>query len=338
MARIGIEAPEDSTKLIKALEGIPQGITPVIFGPREQLRPLESRIKIVDCPTTFSCEDTLANRAKLRRSSIFKAIEHHSKGLVDVVLALNNTTGAIGATLGVFKKAKRYAQRPCLVSTWPNHGFLADSGATVDCTPQQLIEFAIMGTAYIEKILGKDSNPEIGLLTNGKELTKGNRLIHETRKLLEEMRELGYNIPDHHYEPYDLLASKAEYPRLAVCDGYIGNITLKMAEHTFRFIAGELKRRLLDGSIIDKIAGWRLRNKLRSFKQEIETGDHSTAPLLGIEKANILVCHGAAEPNTIEWAIKMANTRFGDFGITNYIKGKIGEYNEWKKNNCSSSL
>ena len=180
--------------------------------------------------------------------------------------------------------------------TLKGRSILIDAGANVDCKPLHLFQFAIMGEAYATAILGL-SEPKIGLLSIGEEDAKGNTLTKESFKLLEQ---LGKNFIGN-IEGKDLFKGKAD---VIVCDGFVGNIALKIAEGvveaTTLMIKSEVRKRPL--SILGYLC---MRPTLQLFKKKMDYAEYGGAPLLGLNNISI-ISHGRSSPRAIKNALKIA--------------------------------
>src|SRR5262249_29105088 len=150
---------------------------------------------------------------------------------------------------------------------------LVDAGAMTECKAWHLLQFAIMGVAYAEHVLGTE-NPSVGILSNGEEESKGNELVRETIPLLK-FSGLNYYGP---VEGRDIPAGTAD---VIVCDGFVGNICLKLFEGAASAMMGQLKAEIERG-FLTKIGGLLIRPAARGLKKRISYDEHGGAPLLGV--------------------------------------------------------
>jgi glycerol-3-phosphate acyltransferase PlsX len=180
--------------------------------------------------------------------------------------------------------------------TLKGRSILIDAGANVDCKPFHLFQFAVMGEAYAGVILGL-SKPKIGLLSIGEEDAKGNTLTKESFKLLGR---LGNNFIGN-VEGKDLFKGKAD---VVVCDGFVGNIALKIAEGVVEaatlMMKSEIRKRPL--SLIGYLC---IKPSLQIFKKKMDYAEHGGAPLLGLNNISI-ISHGRSSPKAIKNALKIA--------------------------------
>ena len=227
-------------------------------------------------------------------SSIVKSIELLKNKEVDAVISAGNT-GALLATslflIGTLHNIKRPALAPYVPSE--KNGFiLCDAGANVDTKPEHLMQFAMMSKSYLENI-ENITNPKIGLLNIGKEANKGNDLTKQTYKLLEDNFESFIG----NIEPRYILNEDID---ILICDGFTGNIVLKLTEgifdNIFKFISQNPNKENINiqkGSLVDN-----LENK---FDYE----DHGGTPILGLKQI-VIKCHGASSKKSILKSIQSA--------------------------------
>lgn len=190
-------------------------------------------------------------------------------------------------------------ERPAIATILPTlqgMAIMLDVGANVDCKPKYLFQFAIMGHAYARRVLKKE-RPRVGLLSIGEEDTKGNILTRETFKQLKNspLNFIG------NVEGRDVYSGNAD---VVVCDGFIGNVALKISEGVAETI-GKLLTREIESSFWGKLGYLLLKPVFKSFKRKVDYAEYGGAPLLGINGACI-ICHGRSSPRAIKNAIAMA--------------------------------
>ena len=236
-----------------------------------------------------------------RESSIWMATDLVRQGAASAVISAGNT-GAAMATALFLLGPLRGVERPAIAIVLPTlHGnsLLLDAGANVDCKPQHLLQFAIMGHVYLERVLGR-SRPRIGLLSIGEEDTKGNEVTKEAFKLLKDMP---FNFVGN-VEGRDVYLGGAD---VIVCDGFIGNIALKISEGLADTLLKLLKREI-QGSLGGRLGYLFLRSCFAKFKRRVDYAEYGGAPLLGVNGISI-ICHGRSSP----WAIQNAVRVSADF-------------------------
>lgn len=191
-------------------------------------------------------------------------------------------------------------KRPALAAVLPTKGvgsLALDMGANADSKPEYLQQFAVMGSIYAEKVIGKP-NPTVGLLNIGTEEGKGNALVLAAYELLSKTRGINFK---GNVEPMPFFEGGVD---VGVCDGFTGNMLLKTAEA----VAEWLMKRVRDAAMrtpAAKLGGHLLKPSLRTLKQEINHSEHGGAVLLGL-KGVVIKCHGRALADTVENGIRVA--------------------------------
>lgn len=191
--------------------------------------------------------------------------------------------------------------RPALASVLPTEKapvVLLDVGATVDCKPYHLFQFGLMGAAFARDLLGKD-HPRVGLLSIGEEEGKGNlqvKVAYDLLKLVQDMNFVG------NVEGRDLFTGNVD---VAVCDGFVGNVALKLSEGLSVSLTRVLKRELLTSGLLPKLGTFLARKAFRNFAKMVDYAEYGGAPLLGLQGISI-VSHGASNSKAICSAICMA--------------------------------
>jgi glycerol-3-phosphate acyltransferase PlsX len=239
------------------------------------------------------------------------------QGKASAVISAGNT-GAAMATALFLLGPLRGVERPAILTVLPTlkgNSLLLDVGANVDCKPHHLLQFAVMGHVYAERILGKPK-PRIGLLSIGEEDTKGNEQTKEAFKMLKESP---FNFIGN-VEGRDVYLGSAD---VVVCDGFVGNIALKISEGLADTLLKLLKREI-SKSILGKLGYLLLRPALSNFQRRIDYAEYGGAPLLGVNGACI-ICHGRSSPRAIKNAIKVSKD-FVDRNLNGHIQGDIERY------------
>lgn len=231
-------------------------------------------------------------------SSMRKAVELVKKKEADACVSAGHS-GVMMATSFLLLGKLPNVDRPAIATVMPSlTGFfiLLDAGANVDCKPKNLLQFSYMGNAYFSAIFGEPS-PKIALLSIGEEDTKGNEQTLEAFKLLKNtnLNFIG-NI-----EGKDVFTSAAD---VVVCDGFVGNIVLKVSEGIVETMIKMLKREIA-GISTGKIGYLMIKPALRQFKKRTDYSEYGGAPLLGINGISI-VCHGRSTARALKNAIRVA--------------------------------
>ena len=235
---------------------------------------------------------------KMKDTSIKVAIELAKEGEASGVVSAGNSGAAMALAMYIFRKLEG-VERPAIATTHPSlKGLtvLIDSGGNVDCKPSHLIQFAMMGDAYAKHILGV-KEPRIGVLSNGEEEGKGNELTREVHDILSktDMNYFGY------VEGRDLNSGEVD---VIVCDGFVGNVALKISEGLWETISAILKWEAQD-NIRAKVAYFLMKRAIRRLEKRLDYSEYGGAPLLGIN-GNCVISHGASNPKAIMNAILLA--------------------------------
>lgn len=236
-------------------------------------------------------------------SSIRVAFDLIRQGQVAAVVSAGNSGAIMAAGMMVCGRIKG-VERPAIGTSLPNlsdQTMVLDMGANVDCKPGHLYQFAVMGSIYVEHLLGKDK-PRVGLLSNGSEEKKGNDLTREAHLLLKQapLNYVGY------VEGGDVYNGSVD---IVVCDGFVGNVLLKVSEGLAVAIGTMLKREI-ENRFLARLGYLLSRSAFNSFKNKINPAEYGGAPLLGIAGTGI-VCHGSSDPVAISIAIRQAGELAG---------------------------
>ncbi|MEN8146144.1 MAG: phosphate acyltransferase PlsX [Campylobacterota bacterium] len=299
---------------------------PILVGKRDEILSLlpkgyKNKISIVDADDVIDMSDAATDALKRKESSIFKAVDLVKKGEADGIVS----AGHSGATMTVATLRLgrlKHVSRPALVTMMPSKGknrtILLDVGANVDCAPENLVEFAVMGKYYAQDMVGI-KNPRVGLLANGEEESKGNEVTKAAFKKLQ-----GYDGFIGNVEGSDIFNGECD---VVVCDGFIGNLVLKTAEGVASTISYFIKDYIRKSPIA--ITGALLMRKVfKLLKKEIDYAEEGGAPLIGI-KGCAIVGHGKSNPKAIKNAIFQA-IRYVDTGVNEHIERSLTELAEGK--------
>src|SRR5436309_3151894 len=265
------------------------------------------RIRIVEATDVVAMEDSPA--AALRRkpnASIKVAAEIVARGEASALFSAGHTGATVMAAYAAFGMLPG-VDRPALAATIPTRrrpAILLDVGASVECRPQHLLQFAIMGSVYARVAFGLE-NPRVGLLSIGEEATKGNELTREAHRLLR-MSPLAFigNV-----EARDVYSGNAD---VIVCDGFTGNVALKISEGLVDVVESLLSDEL-SSTITMRVGSLLTRRALRRFKRRVDYSEYGGAPLLGLAGVTI-VGHGRssakAARNAVALGYRFASQRF----------------------------
>lgn len=270
---------------------------------RKELEELEypkDKIDIVDCSQVIEMHEPAALSVRKKRdSSIVKASELLKNGMFDALVSAGNT-GAVVCAATLSLRLLPGVDRPGIAVIFPTLNkpcMVIDVGANIDPKPLHILQYGIMGDAYSKHILSK-KNPVVGLLNIGEEATKGTDFVKEVHTMLSESK-LSFigNI-----EPKEVYQGKAD---IVVCDGFVGNVLLKVTEG-FAYAAGELlKRELKQSNIITKLGALLTLPALKAMKRKVDAAEYGGAPLMGVD-GNVIIAHGSSNAKAIKNAIRVA--------------------------------
>jgi len=243
-------------------------------------------------------DENISSALRRKNTSMRKAVELVKAGKADAVISAGHSGAMMALSFLLLGKLPN-VERPAIATVIPclkGHFILLDAGANVDCKPEHLVQFAFMGEAY-HKALFSSQSPRIALLSIGEEGSKGNELTKEAFKLLKSSR-LNFigNI-----EGKDIFFGQAD---VVVCDGFVGNIVLKVGEGLADALMKMLKREIAD-IITGKLGYMMIKPAIKSFRKKVDYSEYGGALLLGINGTSI-ICHGRSSAKAIKNAIKVA--------------------------------
>jgi glycerol-3-phosphate acyltransferase PlsX len=255
-------------------------------------------------------------------SSIKIAVDLLKKGEADAMVSAGNS-GAVMATAQLLIGKLHGVDRPAIAAVMPTLKglfILIDAGANVDCKSSQLLQFAIMGEAYAKGIFNVRS-PKIALLGIGEEDVKGNEL---TKKTFQLLRDSGVNFIGN-IEGKNIFMGDAD---VVVCDGFVGNIALKISEGLAEAMRKMLKKEIT-GKRAGKIGYALLKDAFKRFKKRTDYSEYGGAPLLGISKPCI-ISHGRSSAKAIKNALVIA-AEFYKKGVLDIISEELRQKNHGRK-------
>jgi len=275
------------------------------------------RLRIVEATDIVAMTDSPS--AALRRkpnASIKVAAEIVARGEASALFSAGHTGATVMAAYAAFGTLPG-VDRPALAATIPTRrrpAILLDVGASVECRPQHLLQFAIMGSVYARVVFGLDS-PRVGLLSIGEEASKGNELTREAHRLLK-MSPLAFigNV-----EARDVYSGNAD---VIVCDGFTGNVALKISEGLVDVVE-TLLRDELSSTITMRVGSLLTRRALRRFKRRVDYSEYGGAPLLGLAGVTI-VGHGRSSAKAVRNAVALAY-RFASQRFIERVEQNIAE-------------
>lgn len=283
------------------------GVRIILVGPVHRLRgelaqrdaEAEPGLEIADAPDVITMDESpLAALRRKPRASIRVAADLVAAGRADALFTAGHSGAAFLAAHAAFGLLPGVA-RPALAVTVPTQtgaAVLLDVGATLDCHPDHLVDFALMGVAYAALTMDV-AQPRVGLLSVGEEAGKGNDLIREAHVLL---RSTSLNFVGN-IEARELFSGRAD---VVVCDGFTGNIALKVGEGLVE-VAEQMLRAELDAALVSQIGALFTHRAFERFRQRVDYAEYGAAPLLGVG-ALTLVGHGRSSARAVESGIALA--------------------------------
>ena len=257
------------------------------------------------------CDDPATAFRRKKDSSLTVGLELLKNGDGDAFVSAGSTGALLSAATLLVKRirgVRRAAMAP-VVPTGGGGAILIDCGATAECTPEYLLQFAFMGSYYAQKVLGR-TEPKVGLLNIGTEPSKGASLQQQAHALLTEAGQAGRIRFTGNVEAREAVFGQVD---VIVSDGYSGNIFLKTMEGTGGFMTKQLKA-MFKKNLTAKLAAVLVAGGLKDFKKLIDAGEVGGTPLLGISKP-VIKAHGSSDGYAIKNAIRQA----ADFAASGLI-------------------
>ena len=274
-------------------------------------------IRIVPATEVITMDDSAAKAVRSKKdSSIRVASRLVREGEVAGFVSAGNT-GAVMATAKMVQGMVPGVDRPALATVFPtrtgNPVVVLDMGANVDCTPDMLAQFAVMGNIYARSVL-HIKEPRVGILSIGEEEHKGNELTKAASPLIKaQPLEFIGNV-----EGRDIF--KGETVDVVVCDGFVGNVVLKLSEGLADMFVQLLKQELT-ASLQNKVGAFLSRGAFAALKKRIDYSEYGGAPLLGV-KGVCIICHGSSNVNAIKNAIRFA-AEYASEGVNTRIESDL---------------
>jgi len=282
-----------------ANEAVEQGIDVILVGNRQKLTGVNGKVEIVNAKETIAMDEPLSVVLRKKKDASMRvAVELVANGRADAVISAGNSGAMMALSMFILRKLPGVF-RPAIIGVLPSyrgHTVFIDMGANVDCKPHYLLQFAVMGSVYMEKLFNV-SNPSVGLLSNGEEESKGNELTSATNELLKKSS-LNYKGC---VEGKDIYTGNVD---VVVADGFVGNAVLKASEGISEMITKLLKDSFkasplsMFGYLLSKAAFNRL-------KKRIDYTEYGGAPLIGVNGLAI-ISHGRSNEKAIVSAIRLS--------------------------------
>ena len=301
-------------------------VEPVLVGPAEAIRAelgkrgiaaSDARFSIVDAPDVIAMAEDPAAACRARpQASVMVCAELAAKGRAAGFVSCGHSGAAMVAALWHLKRLPGVL-RPAIAPALPTArgmSVLLDAGANADCKAWHLLQFAIMGSIYAEEILGVHK-PRVGVLSIGEEEGKGNELVKEAIPLLKCSGLDFYGT----VEGRDVPMGTTD---VVVCDGFVGNVAVKLLEGTSETLLSLLRAETL-ASRWSKVAAWALRAPLSRLRRRMSYDEYGGAPLLGVD-GNAVIAHGKSNAKAVANALQMAKD-LGARGVNARITKAVEE-------------
>lgn len=279
------------------------------------------KITVADAREVITNEEAPVRAVRSKKdSSIVKGINMVKSGEGDIFISAGSTGALLSGGLFILGRIQGI-DRPALACIYPIIGgeasLLVDAGANAECKPNNLLEFGIMGNIYMEKVIGRKS-PRVGLVNIGTEAAKGNTLTKAAYELLEQsnMNFIG------NVEAREVPKSACD---VIVCDGFTGNVVLKLTEGLAWNILQVIKKKFTDG-VKAKLGAALLIDKLGELKKEFDYSEYGGAPILGV-KGPIVKMHGSSSANAVKNTI-LKGIPFVEENVVETIQNSVLEIEE----------
>lgn len=283
------------------------GASLLLVGPRDRIRsefqddpPGAGTYEILHASDHIRMHENPVEAVRNRKdASLLVAAQAVAEDRADVLVSAGNT-GAVMVATKIRWGVQKNVERPAIATLMPqgreDYAVLIDVGANVDCTPFQLLQFGMMGVVYSETVLEKN-NPTVGLLNLGGEARKGNRL---TKKSYDLFQDQPLNFVGN-VEGGEITGGTTD---VIVCDGFVGNIALKLSEGVAESIL-TLMKEFIGESLRGRMGAWLMKPVFEDLLEVIDSSEYGGAPLLGLNDGCI-IAHGSSSPKAIQNAIAKA--------------------------------
>ena len=270
-------------------------------GELNRLSPSGVDLEIVHAPEVAGMDEKPSDILRRKKNaSIQVACRLVRDGAAQGVVSAGHSGASVACGMFIMGRIPG-VERPALASLLPTEKepvVLLDVGATVDCKPYNIFQFGLMGDAFARDILNKES-PRVGLLSIGEEEGKGNSQVKEAYELFKMAQNLNFS---GNIEGRDLFTGEMD---VAVCDGFVGNVALKLSEGLGLSLSRVLKRELLNSGFLPKLGSLLAKSAFRRFAKVVDYAEYGGAPLLGLQNISI-VGHGRSNAKAICNATRMA--------------------------------
>jgi phosphate acyltransferase len=311
----GDRAPEEV--VAGALDAASADLEPVLYGRRPELEPIAGDLAIVHCEDVVVMDEKPSDAARDKRgSSMFAACRAVGEGEADAVVSAGNTGAMLAAGLLEIRRLPD-VHRPAIAVPLPAIGgtsILIDAGANADARPEHLAQFAHMGAVFAQELLGV-SDPTVALLSIGEEPEKGNRLAREAHELLAASN-LSFR---GNVESRDLLRHAAD---VVVCDGFTGNMALKLMEGTIKTLLDTLRSEV-ESTTRGRLGGLLIRPAARHVRERLDPDTYGGAYLLGLRALSV-IAHGNSSRTAMANAIRLG-AQGASAGVVERVASRLAE-------------
>lgn len=292
-----------------ALREFGDGMTIALLGAPDKLRAAAKELNIdlspfelIPCTEDIDMHDDPVKAVRHKTdSSMVKGLTMLKNGEGDAFVSAGST-GALHVGTSLIVRTVKGVKRPALATCMPGKKqpfLLLDCGANAECRAEMLNAFGTMGSVYMNRVMGRQ-NPSVALVNNGAEDTKGTPMYREAHGLLRRNPSIRFvgNI-----EPRDIMAGEVD---VVVCDGFVGNVVLKLTEGVAGTLLGMLKDIFMQ-NLVTKVCYLGVKKGLRGLKHKMDSEEIGGAPLLGAARP-VIKAHGSSKPKGIKNAIRQAKT------------------------------
>ncbi|MBO5260983.1 MAG: phosphate acyltransferase PlsX [Coprococcus sp.] len=280
----------------------------------------EKKLEIKNCTEEISCHEAPVQAVRTKKdSSLTVGMNMVKNNEADAIISAGSSGAILAGGQLVVGRAKGVKRSPLapLLPTSNGYSLLIDCGANVDARPEHLLQFAKMGSIYMENIENV-KNPRVAIVNIGAEEEKGNALVKETYPLLKECKDINFIGS---IEAREIPNGAAD---VIVCEAFVGNVILKLYEGLAKMLLGEIKKSIMS-SLKSKIGGLLVKSSLNGLKERFNAKTKGGAPLLGL-KGLVVKIHGNSHDQEVKSAIYQC-IRFKEAGVNEKIAEKLGGEN-----------
>ena len=287
------------------------GVGVLLVGPQDAIRAELAKhdtagldLEIIHTDEVIGMDEHPAEAVRSKkRNSITLSHELVRDGKALGAVSAGNSGAVMAAAIFTFRRV-RGVDRPAFGAVVPAAGgsqtLVLDIGANTDCKPPYLLQFALMGAVYMRNVLGL-ANPRVGLLANGEEETKGDQLTQEAHQLIKTAAPAaGINFIGN-VEGRDINAGTVD---VVVCDGFVGNVVLKLSEGLAKMLLGTIRTELTSG-VVSKVGALLAKPAFDRVRKTIDYEEYGGVPVLGVNGVSV-ICHGSSHAKAIKNAIRVA--------------------------------